>query len=393
MNTAIHAGCLVFLSILSLLPTKTMSSEISINTTSCGAGNISVPCLQNCVPMCNPGYQFVFRECGDKKYCPQCREGGWCNGSSTWNMCGDGMTSDIGSRTPLDCRCVHGTLIENGTCDTTCATGYVLTACGSRGESRCQKKQCDIGYYREFNGCEDSCVICRPGYFCNGGGLKSCNVDYTMMSLMSPPGSSEEGNCSCHDGHTRNGSACQVCPEGSFCDKSGQHKCPDGMTSNLASSSQQHCFCLENYTGTLNCDERRNSIHHRCNNGFIDQRLNGCKACDPGYVCDGSEEYRNCPDGTFGPWLAGHVDECNCKTRECKSRECKAGHYDDGGLSRTGCTECASGSYKEAIGHGACSICPDNMISDEGSISKDSCHCEQPPYFIPYFIPATDFCE
>ena len=52
---------------------------------------------------------------------------------------------------------------------------------------------------------------------------------------------------------------------------------------------------------------------------------------------------------------------------------CTAGHYDDGGT----CTDCADGTYKAAIGDGACTSCGNSGTTggNTGSTTSDDCVC------------------
>ncbi|KAJ1463968.1 hypothetical protein T484DRAFT_1758444, partial [Baffinella frigidus] len=132
--------------------------------------------------------------------------------------------------------------------------------------------------------------------------------------MKSPQGSTEVDNCICHGGHAQNGThgtgtTCPVCPPGSWCDLTGQHSCPDGMTSNLASRSQEDCYCLEGYTGDVNCETRTNTTHHRCDPGYRYQGIvndantgknyDKCRICSGGYWCDGTD-YFECPRDKVG---------------------------------------------------------------------------------------------
>jgi hypothetical protein len=198
---------------------------------------------------------------------------------------------------------VSGFVIANATSNDTCEHGLSSIECS--GVSRCVTPCNTTAEFME-NVCEPNevCYPCRQGGWCDSLAYHSC-----PQTMASPPGSTDLNNCTCHRGHIKNGSTCTVCPEGSWCDSDGQHSCPSGMTSNLASVVQEDCYCLDTYNGSVNCADRANTTHHRCNNGYgfngvqIDHdtgvAFDNCENCKSNYYCDGTN-YLECPTQDLG---------------------------------------------------------------------------------------------
>jgi hypothetical protein len=207
---------------------------------------------------------------------------------------------------------------------------------------------CKKTEYRDDN---TDCVECRSESWCDGTDYHNC-----PGGMGSPMGSSEIGNCTCHVGHIRNESTCLVCPEGSWCDINGQHSCPNGTTSNPAGQSHEDCYCLDDYTGDLNCTARINTTNHRCDPGY---RYDGprwddssgiriyydyCQACNPTYWCDGMD-YFQCPDWTVGSaiihnYVAKSFDDCFCPL----------GYISDNGNQDNKCIACPEGKWCDRDG-------------------------------------------
>jgi hypothetical protein len=176
---------------------------------------------------------------------------------------------------------------------------------------------CDVGSYISGLGsvfasdCQNAhCELCRPDDWCDGTHPHDC-----PDAMRSPLGSAEEGNCTCHGGHVRNGTTCTVCPEGSWCDQTDQYICPDGTTSNLVSRSEEDCYCLDGYTGDVDCSTRTNITHHPCDAGYaIVESDDGCQLCGSGSWCDGTDHFQ-CPMervASFANSGAKRIDDCFC---------------------------------------------------------------------------------
>jgi hypothetical protein len=174
--------------------------------------------------------------------------------------------------------------------------------------------------------------------------------------MGSPIGSSEIGNCTCHVGHMwgTNESTCLVCPEGSWCDINGQHSCPSGTTSNPAGQSHEDCYCLDDYTGDLNCTARINTTNHRCDPGYIYDGprwdsskglyYDSCSGCLKSYWCDGVDHF-DCPTWTIGSavihnYAAKSFDDCFCPL----------GYISDNGQETNKCIACPEGKWCDRDG-------------------------------------------
>jgi hypothetical protein len=204
---------------------------------------------------------------------------------------------------------MNATNLMNATCD----NGLTRAVCLSK--SVCLPS-CENGHLFKSNDCETrECIECSPGNWCDGTDSYEC----PMPGMTSPMGSVGEENCRCHDGffvHTNtnnsNDRKCMSCPEGSWCNTTHAHTCPDGTTSNVLSSEEVHCYCIPGYNHTaINCEERINVKHSLCNTGHFMNANNSCTVCSPGYWCD--DVYENtCPIGMSSPYLSTELDDCTC---------------------------------------------------------------------------------
>lgn len=192
---------------------------------------------------------------------------------------------------------VLGLFAAGAAADATCGAGLSRF---TNLNADCCVVPCNTTAEFKQNPCEpaDICYPCTQGTLCDGVSYRDC-----PSGMLSPRGSTVEGDCSCHQGHIQDGANCTVCPEGSWCDGSGAQSCPSGMTSNLASVAQEDCFCPEGYTGAADCAGRENATHHRCNPGYffegVDSSIPGAPfdKCDVGasnYWCDGTACF-DCP--------------------------------------------------------------------------------------------------
>jgi hypothetical protein len=338
------------------------------SNSTCDAGDQSVDCPENCVTGCGAGYAFQKDTyiCGNTlNPCRPCLPGELCDGSDVIHLCSDireGMTSDYGSSTEDDCRCRHGEL-RNGACNTTCDAGLSLGMCGS-GETRCFPT-CPSGHRLRSKDCataESFCEPCRGGYWCD-------MIDYHICppGMISPLGSSGEGNCTCGGGRVQNGTTCSMCPEGSWCDEHGQHTCPVGTTSNIRSRSPGDCYCsTPSVVG--NCKSVGNVTHQPCDDGWAPalsaSPLTGeCRVCGPLSWCDGFA-YHQFPRGAFlhPNYGSRSIEECFCPI----------GHMKEVGGSSYPCFACPAGSWCDRFRQHRC---PNGTTSSPGASSPDECFC------------------
>ena len=99
---------------------------------------------------------------------------------------------------------------------------------------------------------------------------------------------------------------------GEWCNKTHAHACPEGTTSQVGSHSDEHCYCLPGYNGTIKCDERSNATHRPCNVGHVfNVNSTSCDVCAPGYWCNGEHEHV-CDKGMSSPVASSELNNCTC---------------------------------------------------------------------------------
>ena len=143
---------------------------------------------------------------------------------------------------------------------------------------------------------------------------------------------------------------CNLCPPDSFCFSDSSTLCPQHSSSPAGSSNISDCVCYPGYYDI-------NNVCHTCPSGFY---------C-PGFP--GIDTMVPCPDHSTSPEFSSLVEDCLC---------------DPGytGNSSIGCRGCHTGSYKDANGSAACTVCPHNTYNTQSARETvcDAC----PPNTVSY---------
>ena len=225
---------------------------------------------------------------------------------------------------------------------------------------------CNPGYYG--NGAKSPCVQCPGGSWCAG---TNANVTSACpANSTSPPGASSVLQCQCLPGYYgSNGTACQLCPPGSFCSSGQLSTCP-ANTQSLAGSSGL-CTCsagfyslvsggacvqcpanswCEGDTKISSCTTKAispaQSVSYMacyCDKGYSGKFNQTCYGCPPGTWCYMGEKY-DCPANTTSPGLSSYTVNCSCNPGYTGP---------DGGP----CSLCLPGTYKNNTGSNACTGC------------------------------------
>jgi cysteine-rich repeat protein len=279
--------------------------------------------------------------------------------------------------------------------DCQCAEGHGLY--GNITDYECRK--CEKGSYSMQYGLLQ-CVLCAPGFFQNQEGATRCNRCSRGTSLqgaescfdsckagkyltrsgcvscptgtISPPGSTDLSMCTCAVGFTtsgRTGPSCDVCSSGYHAEigiNSATNlslplecwKCPEGKFSVVGSLI---CYgeCEVNYyLSRVGCMPCRNPSRRRLLETGWPHESEGFEVPDNTTYLKNSEPLTEDDYPTSGT--------CNCEQ----------GYT--GGETGVICVPCAKGTYKNKLGGGGCTACPDGFnYSPVGStVSADACTCD-----------------
>lgn len=118
---------------------------------------------------------------------------------------------------------------------------------------------CKPGYQLAQDG--STCEWCQPGFFCDGSNANGNGAQQCPRGRMSGPMSQSEGDC-------------YKCTPNYYCDanSAGQETpCPPNTISPPASESLQDCTCMEGYYNKLPLEQ-------------------GCTICPAGYICPGAQQ-------------------------------------------------------------------------------------------------------
>ena len=350
---------------------------------------------------------------------------------ATCQDCPSQQTSDVGSDTRTDCRCIPGYTGQNGapcsacglgsfksstgnaTCDACAQASYIgmtaATVCldcpanydtvnpGSTSLDQCV---CDFGYFKEGAGCRE----CLQGQYKDFIGDSTCQQCATFSN--SKPASVVVEDCVCNEGYSGpDGGVCASCEAGTFKPTNGSHPCSlCGMgkySSATAALEESQCtLCPTNTTSVPGSTSLSNCS---CNAGFTGPG-GRCSACEPGTFkpisgsavcvnCAGgkysgaiaasSESVcTQCPSSSFAQPGSGAQDDCSCNVGytgpggQCGA--CVIGKYKATNGSDD-CIMCGVAKYlgkEAAIFESECIKCPSNSTSMLASSNISSCLCE-----------------
>lgn len=142
---------------------------------------------------------------------------------------------------------------------------------------------CKPGYQLAQDG--STCEWCQPGFFCDGSNANGNGAQQCPRGRMSGPMSQSEGDC-------------YKCTPNYYCDanSAGQETpCPPNTISPPASESLQDCTCMEGYYNKLPLEQ-------------------GCTICPAGYICPGgaAAPVQCAPPTTDSPPGSYLDTQCTC---------------------------------------------------------------------------------
>ena len=284
---------------------------------------------------CFPGYtsdgNTVF-------YCNACPAGAWksIDGSAPCTSCEAGkystMVAAISEDVCRECPKQSNSPARSGAItNCTCNPGYTNPP-----GTNCS--ECSVGTYKPAQGAQ-SCTLCGQGKF-------STKVGQVNETTCDP---CPRGSLSVAFGAVDN-TTCQPCPAGTYMPDQGATaclSCPLRSASPPGAHSISQCRCAPGYWGAngLPCDP--------CPAGTfkIDYGTGPCVGCPPlSQAPPGSDRATLC---ACFPGYTG-LDENN----------------------GWACVMCSPSTYKNATSADPCTECPQNAISQPGSVSRDQCFCD-----------------
>ena len=277
------------------------------------------------------------------KTCSLCPSNYYCTGADNGNSivsCGANAVSLPNSASSVACKCVSGYTLVKGVC-----------------------------------------TKCQSGTYCAGGSTFNCPVN-----SVSPVASSRVDQCACKAGYSgRNGSTCNVCPQGQYKASAGDdacYMCPAGTASKItgANTSDACAACPPGFfslAGSTECTPCQPA--HYSANGSAE-----CLPCGGGtYSVQGSSACTSCAPGTYGaekagndastcsPCLAGRASNVTAATNSTVCVKCLEGSFSS--ASATACGTCPANTYS-VLGGTQCTACPVNSVSVAGS-NLYGCKC------------------
>ena len=216
-----------------------------------------------------------------------------------------------------------------------------------------------------FHGAEVNliCDSCNASFYCTGGVRFLCPSN----ALASDPNANSIEDCVCQPGfekvNVEGGHRCVLGLAPYYYYEGIKNECIEHKATVISGAhSEDQCVCMPGYTG-----ENGNRP---------------CTACLPDYYSDifGAGTCIRCPANSSHSQIAvTNITECECDTGFTG---------EDGGV----CTACPPGSFKHQVGNlqclvcppdtfslvasSACTSCPGNSSSVEGTGSIDGCECD-----------------
>jgi hypothetical protein len=214
----------------------------------------------------------------------------------------------------------------------------------------------------------DACVVCEPGFYCDGTTKAPC-----PEQSSTPSGAAARGECVCnpatHYGDlSRDGGVCLPRPPGYVCENATGTvgcACADGWT--LSSSSSR-----EAAPGVVRC-------RNPCVAGQYarlqprSQVLAECATCPPDtYASDGGlvDACTPCPLGRGTQGLQGSTSAANCTCLLLPG---------EGGDDTAACGGCPAGAFFDPPAR-RCQPCPDGWTSQGNAVGRAACVCPRGAY-------------
>ena len=198
----------------------------------------------------------------------------------------------------------------------------------ARGSTMRMDCHCQVGYFRDPPSDETSfnCSLCLPGDFCFNNSAYNCSDEL----MHSEAGSGFPDNCTCVSGFYNNGSRCENCPAGYFCENGLLLACAE----NEWTAGQERvdvCLCKPGF--------------YRPNSSDL------CVPCTDNYFCDGTDDAQHACPANAVSHAATHVQYCLCDVsfQAIFSSNMSEPHS---------CQQCSNGeTFKSSVGNTACTPC------------------------------------
>ncbi|XP_062816991.1 zonadhesin isoform X2 [Anolis carolinensis] len=239
-----------------------------------GSSNVSF-----CLP-CEPGHYCALP--GQPAITGPCSAGYYCT---------TGASTPIPSDDPAGNVCPRGHYCPKGSAlPQPCPHGFYSNSTGNTKIEDCLL--CPPGYYCDGTGLSSPSGLCAAGFYCSGGSVSSRPMQITSKGGQCPPGHF------CALGSARP----QLCPAGSYNPFQGMAQClecPEGVYCDLGSDNYTNCpvghYCPRN---------TKFATQFPCPRGTYSEALNikaasECQPCPPGRFC--SKPGLIQPDGTCIP--------------------------------------------------------------------------------------------
>ena len=292
--------------------------------------------------------------------CHSCPEGSFkdWDGLDLCEQCPDHSTSQRGSSSSADCKCVTG-FVEISPEECVCPAGMGFDFDGS-----CQP--CPSDSYKDWDGL-DSCDAC-PDHSTGDSSGEWCKC----MEGFVDDGSDYPVGCVCAAGSELQGDTCQPCPSDSYKDWDGLDSCDACPDHSTGDSSGEWCECMEGFVDDgsdypVGCvcaagSELQGDTCQPCPSGTYKDwdGLDSCDACPDHSTGDSSGEWCECMEGFVEEYYGYDHGFYECV--------CAAGSE----LQGDTCQPCPSDSYKDWDGLDSCDACPDHSTGDS---SGEWCEC------------------
>lgn len=233
--------------------------------------------IESSVPYCDTCPPNTYTDAAAQSACQACPSDSSIPASSSQDSasrceCNAGFYrsgQDSSSGAPICTQCQAGKYkesVSNLAC-TDCGVGTYSAAVGALNRTTCLQCldtrahsssaagstsladcKCDAGYMNDGSG---KCVPCPPGSFCPGADVVTSCTDSTLgyAHTTSNAGATSKDDCFCIPGYFGiPSSACQVCPENSYC-PGGTNSVGCGLLSESppGSDSSEDCVCPNGY--------------------------------------------------------------------------------------------------------------------------------------------------
>jgi hypothetical protein len=341
---------------------------------------------------CNMGFSVDIFSVSNDLECIACMEGTYkaAPGDEPCLACPWASTSAVASWRSLDCKCTPGFTGSDGAACTACEAGKYKVSIGS-----------------------DDCTACGSGKFSATVGATSDVCQACPDNSDAPQASNELTDCRCLSGYAGlDGGTCIACVAGKYKIYTGSDACSDCANGKYSSysgaMSEVACVeCPENTDAPQGSNELTDC---QCKSGYTGPDGVACTACEAGkYKTDvnsgslpctncGAGKYSTtvgaksvfsclaCPANSFAPAGSAAASACVCNAGFTGPNGdtcvvCVAGKY-KAAMGDDACTDCAAGKFSSLRGgtsEHACSLCPGDTVSAQGSDSADDC---RPEFFL-----------